>query len=71
LSDLLFFLISVAEGGRTPPPYPSLFIKPKQCLADSFEDIPITKIAQQSIDYEGELVSFVLGFIIYVTKSVD
>lgn len=46
----------VAEGGRTPPPYPSVFIKPSHCLADTFEDVPITKIAQTTVDYEGELV---------------
>lgn len=47
----------VAEGGRTPPPYPSIFIKPSTSLADSFEDIPIPKTAQGTVDYEGELVS--------------
>jgi len=49
---------AVAEGGRKPPPYPSLFIKPSTCIADSDEDIPIPKIAQNNqLDYEGELVS--------------
>jgi 2-keto-4-pentenoate hydratase/2-oxohepta-3-ene-1,7-dioic acid hydratase in catechol pathway len=47
----------VAEGGRTPPPYPSIFIKPTHSLADSFEDIPIPKLAYETLDYEGELVS--------------
>ncbi|KAL9553655.1 hypothetical protein MBANPS3_003188 [Mucor bainieri] len=50
----------IAEGGRTPPPYPSVFIKPAHCLADTFEDIPITKIAQTTVDYEGEL-TIVIG----------
>jgi 2-keto-4-pentenoate hydratase/2-oxohepta-3-ene-1,7-dioic acid hydratase in catechol pathway len=51
-------MLAVAEGGRKPPPYPSLFIKPSTCIADSDEDIPIPKIAQNSqLDYEGELVS--------------
>lgn len=48
----------VAEGGRKPPPYPSLFIKPSTCVAGFDEDIPIPKIAQEDqLDYEGELVS--------------
>jgi 2-keto-4-pentenoate hydratase/2-oxohepta-3-ene-1,7-dioic acid hydratase in catechol pathway len=47
----------VAEGGRTPPPYPSIFIKPTHSLADAFEDIPIPKLAYETLDYEGELVS--------------
>lgn len=51
-------LVAVAEGGRKPPPYPSLFIKPSTCIANSDEDIPIPKIAQENqLDYEGELVS--------------
>jgi hypothetical protein len=51
-------MVAVAEGGRKPPPYPSLFIKPSTCIASSNEDIPIPKIAQENqLDYEGELVS--------------
>lgn len=46
----------VAEGGRTPPPYPSIFIKPTHSHADAFEDIPIPKLAHPTTDYEGELV---------------
>jgi len=50
--------VSVAEGGRKPPPYPSLFFKPSTCVAGFDEDIPIPKIAQEDqLDYEGELVS--------------
>ncbi|KAL1935397.1 hypothetical protein VTP01DRAFT_4537 [Rhizomucor pusillus] len=45
----------IAEGGRTPPPYPSIFIKPSTCLADAYEDIPIPRTAQGTVDYEGEL----------------
>lgn len=56
-SWLTFF--SVQEGGRNPPPYPSIFIKPSTCLAGFSEDIPIPKIAQDgTLDYEGELVRF-------------
>ncbi|GAB5590700.1 hypothetical protein Unana1_05600 [Umbelopsis nana] len=50
----------IAEGGRTPPPYPSIFIKPNHSLADAFEDIPIPKIAYETLDYEGEL-TIVIG----------
>jgi len=55
---LLTDAVSVAEGGRKPPPYPSLFFKPSTCVAGFDEDIPIPKIAQEDqLDYEGELVS--------------
>ncbi|KAI8144075.1 hypothetical protein BJV82DRAFT_537349 [Fennellomyces sp. T-0311] len=50
----------IAEGGRTPPPYPSVFIKPNHSLADAFEDIPIPKLAYETLDYEGEL-TIVIG----------
>ncbi|KAI9497288.1 degradation of aromatic compounds [Zychaea mexicana] len=50
----------IAEGGRTPPPYPSIFIKPSHSLADAFEDIPIPKLAHETLDYEGEL-TIVIG----------
>ncbi|KAK7420349.1 hypothetical protein QQX98_002772 [Neonectria punicea] len=46
----------IKEGGRTPPPYPSLFIKPSTCVTGHTEDVPIPKVAQDgTIDYEGEL----------------
>lgn len=52
---------AVKEGGRTPPPYPSLFFKPSTCVAAYNEDIPIPKIAQEDqVDYEGEL-AIVIG----------
>ena len=48
----------VQEGGRSPPPYPSVFIKPATSVAGYAEDVPIAKIAQDgTLDYEGELVS--------------
>lgn len=47
----------VQEGGRNPPPYPSIFIKPSTSTADWDGDIAIPAIAQDSnLDYEGELV---------------
>lgn len=50
--------LAVKEGGRTPPPYPSVFIKPSTSIAGFQEDIPIPDIAQDgTVDYEGELVS--------------
>lgn len=46
----------VQEGGRAPPPFPSLFLKPSTCLAGYGENIPIPKIAQEDeADYETEL----------------
>lgn len=47
----------VQEGGRNPPPYPSVFTKPCTAVASYKEDIPIPKLAQHDqCDYEGELV---------------
>ncbi|KAM0546190.1 hypothetical protein ACHAPJ_010974 [Fusarium lateritium] len=52
----LNYIKHIKEGGRTPPPYPSLFIKPSTSIASFNEDVPIPKIAQDgTIDYEGEL----------------
>jgi 2-keto-4-pentenoate hydratase/2-oxohepta-3-ene-1,7-dioic acid hydratase in catechol pathway len=51
----------VKEGGRTPPPYPSVFIKPSTSVTGHDEDVPIPKIAQDgTVDYEGEL-AIVIG----------
>jgi hypothetical protein len=50
-------LPTVKEGGRMPPPYPSLFIKPSTVLADFDAEILIPQIAQETLDYEDELVS--------------
>jgi 2-keto-4-pentenoate hydratase/2-oxohepta-3-ene-1,7-dioic acid hydratase in catechol pathway len=47
---------AVKEAGRAPPPYPSLFIKPATSLAAFDAQIPIPKVAQETLDYEGELV---------------
>lgn len=47
---------SVQEGGRKPPPYPSIFIKPRTSVASFNEDIAIPRLAQDDqLDYEGEL----------------
>ncbi|CAI6091639.1 unnamed protein product [Clonostachys chloroleuca] len=52
----LNYIKHIEEGGRTPPPYPSLFIKPSTCIAGFEDNIPIPKVAQDgTIDYEGEL----------------
>lgn len=52
----LNYMKHIQEGGRTPPPYPSIFYKPRFCIADWGEEIPIPKIAQENqCDYEGEL----------------
>jgi 2-keto-4-pentenoate hydratase/2-oxohepta-3-ene-1,7-dioic acid hydratase in catechol pathway len=62
---LNYFHLLVAESGCAPPPYPSVFIKPKHALADAFEDIPVTKIAHETLDFEGELVSVILLKVYY------
>jgi 2-keto-4-pentenoate hydratase/2-oxohepta-3-ene-1,7-dioic acid hydratase in catechol pathway len=49
------------EGGRTPPPYPSIFLKVRTSLASYDEDVLVPKLAQDDqCDYEGEL-SIVIG----------
>jgi 2-keto-4-pentenoate hydratase/2-oxohepta-3-ene-1,7-dioic acid hydratase in catechol pathway len=51
----------VKEAGRTPPPYPTIFIKPRDSVAGFEEDIPVPKIAQDDqCDWEGEL-SIIVG----------
>ncbi|KAJ5811769.1 5-carboxymethyl-2-hydroxymuconate isomerase [Penicillium riverlandense] len=57
----LNYMKHINEGGRAPPPYPSVFIKPSASIASFQEDIPIPKLAQDDqLDYEGEL-SIVIG----------
>ncbi|KAK3402697.1 hypothetical protein B0T20DRAFT_342492 [Sordaria brevicollis] len=52
----LNYIKHIQEGGRKPPPYPSIFIKPRTAVAGFNEDIPIPKLAQDDqLDYEGEL----------------
>jgi 2-keto-4-pentenoate hydratase/2-oxohepta-3-ene-1,7-dioic acid hydratase in catechol pathway len=52
----LNYMKHIQEGGRTPPPFPSIFYKPSACVADHGEPIPIPKLAQDDqCDYEGEL----------------
>ena len=57
----LNYMKHIHEGGRTPPPYPSVFIKARTAVASHDEDVPVPKIAQKDqCDYEGEL-SIVIG----------
>ncbi|KAI9162788.1 Fumarylacetoacetate hydrolase domain-containing protein 2 [Paramyrothecium foliicola] len=57
----LNYIKHIKEGGRTPPPYPSVFIKPSTSIAAFDQDISIPKIAQDgTLDYEGEL-AIVIG----------
>ncbi|KAK4647009.1 uncharacterized protein QC761_121770 [Podospora bellae-mahoneyi] len=57
----LNYIKHIQEGGRKPPPYPSIFIKPRASIAGYKEDIPIPKLAQDDqLDYEGEL-TIVIG----------
>ncbi|OAQ64956.2 fumarylacetoacetate hydrolase domain-containing protein [Pochonia chlamydosporia 170] len=52
----LNYMKHIQEGGRKPPPYPSVFLKPSTTIAGFDEDIPIPTIAQDgTVDYEGEL----------------
>ncbi|KAK4207429.1 hypothetical protein QBC37DRAFT_444506 [Rhypophila decipiens] len=52
----LNYIKHIQEGGRKPPPYPSIFIKPRYSIASSSEPIPIPSLAQDDqLDYEGEL----------------
>ncbi|KAK3897734.1 hypothetical protein C8A05DRAFT_47747 [Staphylotrichum tortipilum] len=52
----LNYIKHIQAGGRKPPPYPSIFIKPRASVAGFAEDIPIPKLAQdERLDYEGEL----------------
>jgi 2-keto-4-pentenoate hydratase/2-oxohepta-3-ene-1,7-dioic acid hydratase in catechol pathway len=49
------------QGGRTPPPYLSIFLKARTSVASYDEDVPVPKLAQDDqCDYEGEL-SIVIG----------
>ncbi|KAL2204708.1 hypothetical protein CC79DRAFT_1309691 [Sarocladium strictum] len=51
----------IREAGRKPPPYPFIFLKARQTIADHDADVIIPKIAQDmQPDYEGELC-FVMG----------
>jgi len=47
----------IAETGRKPPPFPSLFMKPAPAITAFDGDIHVAPIAQgKNLDYEGELV---------------
>lgn len=47
----------VNETGQSPPPYPTMFIKPSHAVHDHGRNVVIPKIAQdEQTDYEGELV---------------
>ncbi|KAF9890067.1 hypothetical protein FE257_006747 [Aspergillus nanangensis] len=52
----LNYATHIKELGRTPPPYPSIFIKPSHSVSGWKSSIPIPRIAQEDqMDYEGEL----------------
>lgn len=54
----LNYMKHIKEAGRNPPPYPSIFFKPSDCVADYGAEIAIPTLAQhEQCDYEGELVS--------------
>lgn len=57
----LNYMKHILEAGRTPPPYPSFFFKPRTSIGDFDEAIPAPKIVQNDqMDYEGE-VCVVIG----------
>ncbi|KAL8381862.1 hypothetical protein RB595_005893 [Gaeumannomyces hyphopodioides] len=54
----LNYIKHIQEGGRTPPPYPSVFIKPAETINDWGADVRIPKVVTahgDQLDYEGEL----------------
>jgi 2-keto-4-pentenoate hydratase/2-oxohepta-3-ene-1,7-dioic acid hydratase in catechol pathway len=54
----LNYMRHIREVGRTPPPHPSMFIKPSECVADRDSVVHVPKLAQdEQCDYEDELVS--------------
>ncbi|KAJ9647508.1 hypothetical protein H2204_000137 [Knufia peltigerae] len=56
----LNYIKHIKEAGRTPPPYPSIFIKGSPSIASWNEDILIHPVAQKDqLDYEGELCIYV------------
>ena len=57
----LNYMLHIKEAGRKPPPYPSIFIKSADCVADYGSTVTIPKLAQdEQCDYEGEL-TIVIG----------
>ncbi|KAF2453198.1 hypothetical protein BDY21DRAFT_388243 [Lineolata rhizophorae] len=57
----LNYLKHIKEGGRNPPPFPSVFYKPSTCVQDHDAPVVVPKICQNDqADYEGE-VCFVIG----------
>ena len=57
----------IREAGRTEPPFPFIFFKPKTCVVGQGDDVRIPKIAQDDqADYEGELVSGLLLCIVFL-----
>ena len=48
---------TVKEAGQTPPPFPSIFMKPNTAVHDHGVPVVIPKIAQdEQADYEDKLV---------------
>lgn len=57
----LNYIKHIKEGGRTPPPFPSIFIKPAECVAEHGGVVHVPGLAQEQLDYEGELVLWILS----------
>lgn len=60
----------IKETGRAFPESPTIFTKPSPAVADHDAPVPIPKIAQQQVDYEGELV-VLIGRDAYDVKAED
>lgn len=60
----------IKETGRAFPECPTIFTKPSPAVADHDLPVPIPKVAQQQVDYEGELV-VLIGREAYDVKAED
>lgn len=60
----------IKETGRAFPECPTIFTKPSLAVADHGAPVPIPKVAQQQVDYEGELV-VLIGRDAYDVKAED
>ena len=57
---------TVKEGGRTPPPFPSVFYKANTTVNDHGAPVVIPKICQdEQADYEGELVKHISSVLFF------
>lgn len=60
----------IKETGRPLPTCPTVFTKPSPAVTDHDTAVPIPKVAQQQVDYEGEL-TLLIGRDAYDVKEED